>query len=915
MTDLVAFINHHPYHILAGETMLTFINRHKGAGYVPTLCDSDILKPYGACRICQVEVTTGSTTKMVAACHTPVRSGDQISTNSSGVETLRRNIMELIVSDHPLDCLTCKANGHCDLQTVAARVGLSGVRYNAGADHRHYTADESHPYLRADLSKCINCYKCVRVCDEVQGTLALAVSGRGFDAKILIGQSGDFGSSYCVSCGACAQICPTAALSDIYKPAARQSIEEIRTVCTYCGVGCNLEVSKNENNVLAIQGAKDAEVNKGHLCVKGRYAFEFYRHPDRLKEPMIRKNGVLTPVSWPEALTFIAQHLGHIKSKHGAKAIGGISSARCTNEENYLMQKFMRVVVGTNNIDGCARVCHAPTAAGMRRAFGTGAATNSIEDIKHTRCILIIGANPTAAHPVTGAKIKQAALKGIPLIVIDPRKTEMAKLAQHHLALRPGTNVALLNMMLYYIVEEGLVNETFVRERCEGYEDLVIQLKPLDLEAMENITGVNREAVKAAAKAYATASAAMSFHGLGVTEHYQGTHTVQLIADLAMLTGHIGRPGTGVNPLRGQNNVQGSADMGVQPDLGPGYLNIRDPQVRDMYEQTWQQPFADNAGLTSQAMIDEALTGELKALYVIGEDLIQTEPNSEKIRRALNQLDFLVVQELFPSETTAHATVVLPASSFLEKSGTFTNGERRVQKVNAVIQPVSGTKPDGQILVELMREMGYYQPDYHPAWVLEEIARMVPFFNGITWDNLGTQGKQWPVNSAGEDTKILHQQNFKRGKGLLQFIPFQPSPELQAVSPEYPFILTTNRNLSHYNSGSMTRRTRNTLLDMEDVLLIHPDDAKDLQLLDRDKVEVSSTRGHIHLTALISKQVNPGVVSTTFHHPELDVNNLTGDVVDQVASCPEYKVVAVQIKKLAANTKIIHRQQEVMPRL
>lgn len=912
MTDLVAYINNHPYPFHSGDTVLAYINRHKGAGYVPTLCDSDILKPYGACRICQVEVTNGSTTKMVAACHTPVRPDDQITTNSSAVETVRRNIMELIVSDHPLECLTCKANGQCDLQSIAARVGLTEVRYNPGAEHRHYVPDETHPYLRADLSKCINCYKCVRVCDEVQGTLALSVSGRGFDAKILIGQSGDFGSSYCVSCGACAQICPTAALSDIYKTAARQCTEKIRTVCTYCGVGCNLEVYKIENKVLSIQGAKDAEVNKGHLCVKGRYAFEFYRHPDRLRQPLIRKNGDLVPATWPEAYAYIAQNLGQIKANFGATAIGGISSARCTNEENYLMQKFMRVVVGTNNIDGCARVCHAPTAAGMRRAFGTGAATNSIADIKHTSCILIIGANPTAAHPVTGAKIKQAALKGVPLIVIDPRKTEMAKLAQHHLALRPGTNVALLNMMLYYIIEEGMVNETFVRQRCEGYEELVSQIKTLDLEAMERLTGVNREAVKAAAQTYATAPAAMSFHGLGVTEHYQGTHTVQLIADLAMLTGHIGRPGTGVNPLRGQNNVQGSADMGVQPDLGPGYQNIHDPQVRDMYEQTWQQPFADDDGLTSQAMIDKALAGELKALYVIGEDLIQTEPNSEKIRRALKHLDFMVIQELFPSETTAYATVVLPAASFLEKSGTFTNGERRVQKVNEVINPLPGTKPDGQILVELMRKMGYNQPDYHPAWVLEEIARTVPFFNGITWDNLGTQGKQWPVNSEGEDTKILHQQTFKRGKGLLQFIPFQPSPELQAVSPDFPFILTTNRNLSHYNSGSMTRRTRNVLLDQEDVLLIHPDDAHALDLLDRDKVEVSSTRGHIQLSALITKQVNPGIVSTTFHHPELDVNQLTGDVVDQVASCPEYKVVAVQIKRIVPVTKNNQREKQVM---
>lgn len=676
----------------------------------------------------------------------------------------------------------------------------------------------------------------------------------------------------------------------------RRATKKVRTVCTYCGVGCNLEVAAKNGDILGIRAPYDAEVNEGHTCVKGRYAFRFYNHPDRIRKPMIRKKGTLTPVSWEEAYKFIAKRLKKIRQDHGPDAIAGISSSRCTNEENYLMQKFIRAVIGANNIDGCARICHSPTALGMQRAFGTGVATNSIRDIKATDCMMVIGANPTVAHPVTGARIKQAALKGKTLIVIDPRKTDLAELADYHLALRPGANVAVLNMMMYYILKEGLEDRQFIQQRLEGYEDFRKGILQLDLDEMEKVSGVDRNLVREAAIAYASADRAMSFHGLGVTEHYQGTFGVMLIADLAMITGNIGRPGVGVNPLRGQNNVQGAADMGVQPNLGPGYLNLADDHVRQHLEQVYGVSMQAKTGLTIPKMWEAASEGRLKALWIMGEDVVQTEPNSPKVREALKKLDLFVLQELFLSDTAKYADVVLPAASFLEKSGTFTNGERRVQRVNQVIDPLPGTKPDGQIIVDIMNEMGYEQPDYDPAKVLREIATVVPFFRGINWERLGENGLQWPVAEDGTDTQILHQDRFKRGKGKLVFVDFQESRELEKNQDRFPFILTTNRELEHYNSGSMTRRTDGNRLLGQDWLLIHPDDAGKKGIKDGDLVQLESDRGVISIRAKLSEKVQAGLLSTTFHFPEIMVNNITSDELDTEADCPEYKVVAVDVR-------------------
>ena len=898
-TGLSAYINNKPYDIREGETILAFLKRHLGKNSVPTLCDAPNLEPYGACRVCSVDVALSpdGPAKAMASCHTPMMPDYHIFPDSPRIQKLRKNIIELVLTDHPLDCLTCEVNNNCELQTVAAQVGIRKVRYPEGKNHLDRQKDLSHPYMTSDLSKCINCSRCVRACDEVQGQFVLTMAGRGFDSHIAKGINQSFFESDCVSCGACAQACPTSAISDIFESKSIAVDKKVRTVCTYCGVGCNLEVAVDAGKVKSIQAPYEAAVNQGHTCLKGRFAFSFYDHPDRLRTPLIRRNGELTPATWEEAYDYIAEKLTSIKKEYGPDYIAGISSARCTNEENYLMQKFIRAVVGTNNIDSCARVCHSPTALGMQRTFGTGAATNSIIDLKYTKCIMVIGANPTDAHPVTGAKLKQVAMKGIPSIVIDPRRTEMAKYATYHLQLRPGTNVALLQMMLYFIISEGLEDKNFIDNRTEGYDGFRQQILGLSLDELEAVTGVDRKLVREAAVTYAKAEAAMSFHGLGVTEHSQGTLTVMLISDLAMITGNIGRRGVGVNPLRGQNNVQGAADMGCQPHQGAGYLDITDMNIQRKYEQFYGVNLPGHIGYKIPQMYDAALEGKLKAMWVMGEDVVQTDPNTNKVLAALGNLELLVVQELFMSETCKHAHVVLPGASFLEKSGTFTNGERRIQRVNKVVEPLPGTKADGQIIVDIMNRMGYPQADYNPDTLLQEIAQIVPFFAGVKWEELGDNGKQWPVAPGGSDTEVLHTETFKRGLGKFQFDEFRETRERVAWEKDYPYILTTNRELEHYNAGTMTRRTRNAKILTEDVLLIHPDDAAKHFISEGDMVCLESPRGKVDVKARLTDQVKPGVLSTTFHFPEVMLNVVTSDERDSDALCPEYKVVSVRIRK------------------
>ena len=901
MTDTkVAYIDDQAYPIKDGETILAFLKRNFGKDYIPTLCDAPNLQPFGSCRVCSVDVALkqDGPVKAMASCHTPVTVGTYIYPHSDRVQKLRKNIIELVLTDHPLDCLTCEVNNNCELQAVAAKVGVRDVRYPEGKNHLDRTKDLSHPYMTSDMSKCINCFRCVRACDEVQGQFVLSMAGRGFDSHIVKGAETTFNLSDCVSCGACAQACPTSAISDIFESKSIQVDKKVRTVCTYCGVGCNLEVAVKGGKIKSIQAPYSAEANGGHTCLKGRYAFSFYNHADRLRSPMIKRNGEFVAVSWDEAYDFIADKLTEIKAKYGADSIGGVSSARGTNEENYLMQKFIRAVMGTNNIDSCARVCHSPTALGMQKSFGTGAATNSIKDLKLTDCILVIGANPTDGHPVTGAKLKQIAMSGKTSIVIDPRRTELAKYATYHLQLRPGTNMAVLNMMLYYIISEGMEDKDFIASRTEGYEEFKQEILSQDIDELERVSGVDRKLVRDAAIAYAKAPNAMEFHGLGVTEHSQGTFTIMMITSLAMITGNIGRPGVGVNPLRGQNNVQGAADMGCQPHQGAGYLDVTDPVYHKKYEEFYNAKLPNYSGFKTPQMYDAAKAGKLKAMWVVGEDMAQTDPNTIHVKEAIANLELFVVQELFMTETAKLATVILPAASFLEKSGTFTSGERRIQRVNAVVAPIAGTKSDGQIMVDIMNRMGYSQPAvYDPEWVLEEIAQIVPFFEGVKWNELGENGKQWPVLKDGKGTDILHTETFKRGKGKFIHNRYKKSMELEHHEKEYPYIITTNRELEHYNCGAMTRRTRNVMILTDDVLLINPADAEKHLIKDGDMVCVESPRGKVDIKAKITDEVKPGILSSTFHFPEIMLNNITSSVADSEALCPEYKVVACNIRK------------------
>ncbi len=904
-----AFIDGKAYPIIQGETMLAFMRRHKGPDPVPTLCDAPNLEPFGSCRVCSVEVALkeDGPSKVMASCHSPIGNGMYITTNSPRMERLRKNIVELVLTDYDTERLKTEDHGKNELYNVVQRLGVDvdAVRYPKGWNHLATPMDTSHPYMVSDLSACIGCYRCVRACDEVQGEMVLTMAGRGFANHIVKGTDESFFDSDCVSCGACAQACPTSAITDVFRAKETVADEVVRTTCTYCGVGCNLEVKVKDGSVAAITAPYDAEANQGHTCLKGRYAFKFYEHPDRLRTPLVKRNGEFVEATWDEAYDFMLDRMIAIRDAHGPDAIAGISSARCPNEENYLMQKFMRALVGTNNIDCCARVCHSPTALGMQATFGTGAATNSIDDLNDTHTIMVIGANPSDAHPVTGAKIKQHVMKGKTLIVIDPRRTELARYAHYHLQLKPGTNVALLNMMMYYIISEGLVKQAFIDQRTEGWNDFRKEIMAVDIAAMERETGVDRELVRKAAIAYAKAPAAMSFHGLGVTEHYQGSFTVMQIADLAMMTGNIGRRGVGVNPLRGQNNVQGAADMGAQPHQGAGYLDLTSSVVNKQYEQHYGVPMPERIGWKIPEMFNAAIEGKLKALWLIGEDVVQTDPNTQKVIKAMESLDLLVVQEIFMTETARYADVVLPAATFLEKSGTFTNGERRIQRVNQVVPPLEGTKADGQIICDVMERYakrtggrsGNASTTYHPGWVLEEISRIVPFFAGVKWDELGENGKQWPVKPDGTDTKILHTETFKRGLGRFIFKPWVESPEVRENGKDFPYIITTNRELEHYNSGTMTRRTGNEVIVTEDLLLINPADAQRNGIADGDMVCVESPRGKVDIKARVTDEVKPGILSSTFHFPEVMLNIITSDVHDSEALCPEYKVVTCRIRK------------------
>ncbi len=876
---------------------------------VPKLCATDSLEAFGSCRLCLVEVD--GRRGYPASCTTPCESGMVVKTQTKKLADLRRSTMELYISDHPLDCLTCPANGNCELQDMAGVVGLREVRYGYdGANHLTQAKDESNPYFTFDPTKCIVCSRCVRACDEVQGTFALTVEGRGFESKIAAGPT-NFLDSECVSCGACVQACPTSTLMEKSIADAGQPDRAVTTTCAYCGVGCSFRAEMKGNEVVRMVPHKDGKANHGHSCVKGRFAWGYATHPDRVKHPMIRAK-ITDPwreVGWDEAIAHAASEIRRIQAKYGRASVGGITSSRCTNEETYLVQKLVRAAMGNNNVDTCARVCHSPTGYGLKTTLGESAGTQDFDSVEQADCIVVIGANPTDGHPVFASRMKQRLREGARLIVVDPRRIDLVRMphveADFHLQLRPGANVAVMNALAHVVVTEGLAREDYVRERCDvaEYEKwrTFIALPKNSPEALESETGVPAASIRGAARLYAGARNAAIYYGLGVTEHSQGSTTVMAIANLAMVTGNLGRPGVGVNPLRGQNNVQGSCDMGSFPHELPGYRHVSDTSVRDLFATAWGVPIDDEPGLRIPNMFDAAIDGSFKALYVQGEDIAQSDPDTKHVQKALESLECLIVQDIFVNETARYAHVLLPGSSFLEKDGTFTNAERRISRVRKVMPPLAGLA-DWEVTVRLANALGYPMRYGHPSEVMAEIAALTPTFHGVSYERIDELGSiQWPCNDAAPDgTPVMHRDQFVRGKGRFVLTEYIPTPE--RTTRRFPLILTTGRILSQYNVGAQTRRTHNTVWHDADVLEIHPHDAEQRGIRDGELVALQSRKGETTLRAVVTERMQPGVVYTTFHHPESGVNVVTTENSDWATNCPEYKVTAVQVVAHAARS-------------
>ena len=870
---------------------------------VPKLCATDSVEAFGSCRLCLVEIEGRRGTP--ASCTTMAEPGMKVRTSSPKLHKLRRGVMELYISDHPLDCLTCAANGNCELQDMAGVVGLREVRYGyEGQNHfKHNVTDTSNPYFQFEAAKCIVCSRCVRAGEEVQGTFALTIDGRGFASKVSPGGM-DFLSSECVSCGACVQACPTATLIEKSVVQMGQGEHSVVTTCAYCGVGCSFKAEMQGNEVVRMLPYKDGKANHGHSCVKGRFAWGYTTHKDRILKPMIRAK-ITDPwkeVTWDEAINHTASEFKRIQAQYGRDSIGGITSSRCTNEETYLVQKMIRAAFGNNNTDTCARVCHSPTGYGLKNTFGTSAGTQDFDSVEEADVIMVIGANPTDAHPVFASQMKRRLRAGARLIVVDPRQIDLVKSAHvqadYHLPLKPGTNVAVINSLAHTIVTEGLLNEAFVQERCDlkefqQWRNFICDERNSP-EAMEPFTGLPAADVRAAARLYAKGPNSAIYYGLGVTEHSQGSTMVIGMANLAMLTGNLGRNGVGVNPLRGQNNVQGACDMGSFPHEYPGYRHVSDDATRQLFEQAWGIELQQEPGLRISNMIDAAIDGSYRGIYIQGEDILQSDPNTKHMTAGLQAMECVVVQDLFLNETASYAHVFLPGSSFLEKDGTFTNAERRISRVRKAIPPVAGLA-DWEITMKLSAAMGYPMDYKHPSEIMAEVALLTPGFAVVTYEKLDEMGSvQWPCNDkAPEGTPIMHIGGFVRGKGRFMITEFVPTDE--RTTGRFPLILTTGRILTQYNVGAQTARTGNNVWHPEDILEIHAEDAENRGIKEGDLVSLVSRAGETSLRARISERMQPGVVYTTFHHGFTGANVVTTEFSDWATGCPEYKVTAVQV--------------------
>jgi formate dehydrogenase major subunit len=888
---------------------------------IPKLCATDTLKAFGSCRLCLVEID--GRRGFPASCTTTVAEGMKVRTESPRLDAIRRNVMELYLSDHPDDCAGRTGRGRCEVHDMAETLGVTGTRYGSNgvprAHHQDATPDTSNPYFTFDQASCIVCSRCVRACDEVQGTFALTIQGRGFESKVAASQNEPFMASECVSCGACVEACPTEALTETSLAGAGVPDRAVTTTCAYCGVGCSFKAELKGDTLLRMAPNRDGHANHGHACVKGRFAYGYATHGDRITTPLIRRS-IDEPwqeVSWEEAINHTASEFRRIQRVYGKDSIGGIPSSRCTNEEAFLVQKLVRAAFGNNNVDTCARVCHSPTGYGLKNTIGESAGTQRFDSVMKADVIIVVGANPTDGHPVFASQMKRRLRQGAKLIVADPRAIGLVKTphiqADHHLQLRPGTNVALFNALSHVVVTEGLTKEDYVDARCEAesyrkWKAFVAEPRNSP-EAMESITGVPADQVRAAARLYAAAGNGAIYYGLGVTEHSQGTTMVMAIANLAMATGNLGREGVGVNPLRGQNNVQGSCDMGSFPHEFSGYRHVSDPATRDMFEKDWGVALLAEPGLRLPNMFEAALDGSFKGMYIQGEDPAQSDPDTQHITAALASMECVVVQDLFLTETAKYAHVFLPGASFLEKDGTFTNAERRISRVRKIMEPRAGMA-EWEVTMRLANALGHPMRYDHPSEIMDEIARLTPTFRGVSFEKIDRLGSiQWPCNDeAPEGTPTMHVGTFVRGKGKFFLTEYVPTTE--RTSRRFPLLLTTGRILTQYNVGAQTRRTQNVAWHGEDVLEIHPHDADVRGIRDRDWVGLTSRAGDIVLRAAITERVRPGVVYTTFHFPESGANVVTTENSDWATNCPEYKVTAVEVVRVNQPSEWQRRHRE-----
>ena len=870
------------------ERGMTVLEAAQLAGiYIPTLCYDPDLEPYGGCRLCVVEIE--GMRGLPTACTTPAADGMVVHTETAAVNNVRRIAVDLFIADHPMDCLTCPKNQRCDLQKVAAYLGITERRLPR--TDKPLPVDISNPFFYLDRKYCILCGKCVRACDEIACVNALEIVGRGYPSRVSPFADRPLLESICQSCGECVVRCPVNALMprDAIPPT-----REVETICPYCGVGCGMYLGIRDDRIVSVRGNRENPANKGRLCVKGRFGIaEFVHHQERLTTPLIRREGKLVEASWDEALDLVTGKLADYREQ-----VAVISSAKCTNEDNYIIQKFARLVLGTNNVDHCARLCHAPTVAGLVQSFGSGAMTNSNNDIGDAACILAIGTNTTETHPVIGFNVKKAVRRGAKLIVANPREIHLCRFADLWLRHRPGTDVALLMGMMKVIVDEELHDLTFIEKRCENFDAFREALKGFDLAFVEELTGVPQNQIAIAARMYATSYPAAILYAMGITQHSHGTDNVIATANLAMLTGNIGKPGTGVNPLRGQNNVQGACDMGALPNVYPGYQAVTAPAVQEKFESAWGSILSPTPGLTITEMLEAAYQGHVKALYLVGENPMLSDPDASHVREALEKLDFLLVQDIFLSETAQLADVILPGATFAEKDGTFTNTERRVQLVRKAIETTGHSQSDWWITCQIARRMGGKGFNFaHPSEIMDEIAQLTPSYGGISYKRLEAGGLQWPCPTPEHPgTSILHTEQFARGKG--RFIPLEYKPSMELPDEEYPLVLTTGRSLFHFHTGTMSRKVKGlNIFKGEEKVEVNPEDALKLGITDGEIVKVISRRGKVIVKAKVTEDSPAGVVFMTFHFAESLTNLLTNPVLDPVSKIPELKVCAVRIER------------------